>query len=214
MLAWMQRLRGAVLDAYAQAWVQAPSFPDPGLIMGKARQNASLRALQALGLNCEHRWPVSLGGPRADLLNITATDIDANCRRSRFPYGTVVEVRWTNGKSKLGLNAEGIMVFETAEDDKGLAARSMLGQLVLRGPEQARKVGGVEALRSALQLDVQIPVLRTWHAEHPVTDLEALLNDASWQEQGHRNPFVDYPELVERIADFLAGGVPPPSTRG
>lgn len=45
-------------------------------------------------------------------------------------------------------------------------------------------------------------VLRQWHAADPVSDAERLRNDWIHRIQGNRNPFVDYPEWVDKIDDF------------
>ncbi len=44
--------------------------------------------------------------------------------------------------------------------------------------------------------------LRAWNAEDPPDDWERARNDAIEAAQGNRNPFVDRPDLVEKIADF------------
>ncbi len=38
-----------------------------------------------------------------------------------------------------------------------------------------------------------------WHREDPVSDKEKVRNDAVYEHQKNRNPFIDYPELVEHI---------------
>lgn len=44
--------------------------------------------------------------------------------------------------------------------------------------------------------------LRKWHFEDPPDDWEEQRNDKIEAIQGNRNPFIDHPEWVERVADF------------
>ena len=42
-------------------------------------------------------------------------------------------------------------------------------------------------------------VLKLWNKLDPVSDVEKLRNNTVQKIQGNRNPFVDYPELVDQI---------------
>ena len=68
-----------------------------------------------------------------------------------------------------------------------------------------------EASRAYLYMSFQykIPLeesledsLRTWHFEDPPDEWEEKRNDLIEIVQGNRNPFIDQPELVERVKDF------------
>ena len=48
----------------------------------------------------------------------------------------------------------------------------------------------------------QESVLRQWHHDHPVDADEFQRNDVIYHTQGSRNPFVDYPNLVDQISDY------------
>jgi endonuclease I len=45
-------------------------------------------------------------------------------------------------------------------------------------------------------------MLRKWHRDDPVDDVERARNDLIHRVQGNRNPFVDHPEWVDKISDF------------
>jgi endonuclease I len=53
------------------------------------------------------------------------------------------------------------------------------------------KVGGAEEA-----------TLRKWNHEDPVDAEEAARNDMIEDVQGNRNPFVDYPELIDQVKVF------------
>jgi endonuclease I len=44
--------------------------------------------------------------------------------------------------------------------------------------------------------------LRAWHFKDPPDKIEEKRNSLIEQVQGNRNPFIDHPEIVERVIDF------------
>jgi hypothetical protein len=47
--------------------------------------------------------------------------------------------------------------------------------------------------------DEALELLLKWHREDPVSEKETKRQEAVYQLQHNRNPFIDYPELVEHI---------------
>jgi hypothetical protein len=204
MFTWLRRSQGAIADVYGGRTFEIPPLMAPERIFSRQQARRPLEAMAALHLNCEHRWPTSLGGPRSDLINLAPSEIEANSRRLRYPYGVVHDESWSNGQSKLGRNAQGVMVFEPPDSDKGPAARALLGLLLLYGSRAAHHFGEAARLHSQSWLEVQMPVLKEWNRRFPVNAWERLLNEAAIVSQGHNNPFIEHPELIERIDDFRA----------
>ena len=150
--------------------------------------SGSTRSSDSTNLNTEHSWPKSKGikGTAAvsDLHHLFPVDAEANAKRSSYPFGEVIDVTWEKGDSKLGLNAKGHIVFEPPEEHRGQLARAMFYiHTMYEKPFQP----GEES------------ILRTWHAAHPVTDSERARNDAISKHQGTRNPFIDYPDLIDKL---------------
>lgn len=149
------------------------------------------------GFNTEHTWPQSLGAShepaRSDLHHLFAVDDHANRVRGNLPFGTAgclhdgSRCDYASGGSALGQDASGARVFEVREERRGNVARAMF----------------YFSVRYALAIpDGEEATLRSWHEDDPVDDAERARNDAIQALQYNRNPFVDHPEFVARIADF------------
>jgi len=138
--------------------------------------------------NTEHTWPQSLFNSnepeRADIHHLYPTDVNANSRRANYPFGVVSNATWTEGGSKLGGS-----IFEPRDDHKGDAARSMF-YFAVRYTNYSSFLTNQEA------------VLRTWAEENPPSQKSTNRNDAIFNVQKNRNPFVDHPEFLERITSI------------
>ena len=88
---------------------------------------------------------------------------------ARGYFGTMI--RWANGDYLTFTTAEGAQIFNTSYD--------------------AAHYYGLKAYGVALLLK--------WHREDPVSQKEIDRNNGIQARQGNRNPFIDYPELVEYI---------------
>lgn len=163
-------------------------------------------AMQRGNLNAEHTWPQSKGavGPaKSDLHHLFPSEAGINSRRSSFPFGEVQSVQWTgedftgSGQvSRLGTNTEGQVVFEPRANEKGNVARALLYFYTCYAINQSGA--------SLENFNVELPMLVKWHAQDPVDAQERARNDAVFQVQGNRNPYVDRPEFVTAIGNFQA----------
>lgn len=143
---------------------------------------------QNQGMNTEHTWPQSLFDSdlpmRSDLFHLFPTQQNANGQRANFPFGTVSNPSWQQGGSRLGGG-----VFEPRDQQKGPAARAMM-YFVLRYQNYSNYLNSQEA------------ILRQWHGSYPPDQVEQARNQAIFQVQNNRNPFIDYPQFIERITSL------------
>jgi endonuclease I len=136
-------------------------------------------------MNIEHSWPQSKGAKgiaKSDMHHLFPTDPIANSTRSSLPFGMVDDPSWEDGGSKC--DGE---VFEPRPKYRGNIARALF----------------YFSVRYQMHIDRdEEEVLRRWNREDPVDANERARNDRVEQIQGNRNPFVDHPELADRISDF------------
>ncbi len=161
--------------------------------------------------NREHSFPKSWFNDESpmytDLFHIYPSDGYVNNRRGNYAYGEVSNPTYTSSNGcKIGTNSFGDYngtVFEPADEYKGDLARTYFYMVTC----YEDKVASWETNNSngdamldgttypcfepwALQL------LLKWHHEDPVSQKEIDRNNAIYQIQGNRNPFIDHPEYV------------------
>jgi endonuclease I len=149
------------------------------------------------GLNAEHTWPQSKGAEgvaKADLNHLFPANCHANSTRSSYPFGVVKSVQWEEGGSKLGTDAEGHVVFEPRDEHKGNVARAILYFYTVYGQN-----GGV----SLDNFKIEEETLKRWHVQDPVNAADMARNDRVMGAQGNRNPYIDHPEYVGAVGQFL-----------
>jgi len=157
--------------------------------------------------NREHSVPKSwFGGSVApmytDLFHLYPTDGFVNSKRGNLPVGKVINATWTstNG-SKVGTsNISGYsgQVFEPIDSFKGDFARTYFYMAVCYmnknlGVETQSNFSGGNLKPWAKELLLQ------WAALDPVSQKEIARNNAVFQIQHNRNPFIDFPELADMI---------------
>ncbi|MCB0846297.1 MAG: endonuclease, partial [Bacteroidetes bacterium] len=141
---------------------------------------------QFQGFNTEHTFPQGFFNQsqpmRSDLFHLFPTQQDANNQRGNLPFGAVTSnISWQNGGSKKG-NGE----FEPRDKQKGPVARAMF-YFVIRYQDYANFLSSQEG------------ILRQWHENFPPDDVGKKRNDDIAALQNNRNPFIDYPQFIERI---------------
>lgn len=159
--------------------------------------------------NREHVVPQSLFNSNAPMVSdinfIRPTDGKVNGMRSNFPYGKVGSASYTsqNG-SKLGTSSSpgySGTVFEPIDAFKGDIARMIL-YFVTRYESQLSGFGTGNMLGGSSFPGLQtweLNQLLAWHAADPVSATETSRNNASYNYQGNRNPYIDHPEYVAQI---------------
>ena len=169
----------------------------------------------------------SYRGPGVNVHHIFPTDVNVNTKRSNNPYGVVGSPEYTspNGSKKGACTwPSGYTgtAFEPADEFKGDLARAYLYMLITWNAyntstysftQDSDGNGAVifnDNITSAGHFgltDFGLQLLLTWHRNDPVSQKEITRNNAIAAVQGNRNPFVDYPCLVEYIWGNKAGTV-------
>ncbi len=152
-------------------------------------------------MNTEHLWPQDLfvygagsSGQKSDLHHLLPTASRANSCRGTYPFGEVGTMEGLYGgcsSSKRGYLEpdynDSRRFFEPPDEVKGNIARALF----------------YFAVRYDARIDeVQEFFLRLWHEIDPVDDSERSRHEKIFAAQKNRNPFIDYPNLVDEIRDF------------
>lgn len=143
--------------------------------------------------NCEHTYPQSFFSSnepmKSDIHHLFPTDATSNSVRSNNPFGVVNNATWSVGGSKYGGS-----VFEPRDEHKGDCARAMM-YFVTRYQDYQSFFASQEN------------TLRKWHDDFPPTQKSKDRNDGIYNIQNNRNPFVDYPQFIDRISKLYGNSV-------
>jgi endonuclease I len=158
--------------------------------------------------NREHSVPQSWFGSgviKSDIVHVLPTDGYVNNRRSNFPFGEVANATYnSNGDyCRLGsCKTAGYSgtVFEPGDDIKGDLARIYF-YMATCYESQAPSWGHSVFTGSTYQPFAQwtYDMLIRWAKQDPIDDVEIARNNAVYETQQNRNPFVDYPGLEDYI---------------
>ena len=163
--------------------------------------------------NREHSLPKSWFDDAApmysDAFHIYPTDGKVNGQRSNYPYGecsggtTLPSHGSVRALGRLGRSTfpgYSGTVFEPDDEYKGDFARSYFYMAACYNDR-------ISGWHSDMMGGNDYPVFKTWavnlllkwHRQDPVSDKERKRNDAVYNYQHNRNPFIDYPDLAEHI---------------
>ena len=129
---------------------------------------------------------------RSDIFHLVTTWSSANSTRGNLNFGNVTNPDWQNGGSKRGNG-----VFEPRDEQKGRNARAMF-YFVVRYQNYAGHMTAAEEV-----------VLRQWHKDFAPDDIDRKRNEDIFGVQGNRNPFIDYPQLIDRISSIRSNSTAP-----
>ena len=148
-------------------------------------------------VNAEHTWPqsrftgrFSKAMQKSDLHHLYPTWSPANSARGNIEFADIVTpLESPCTASKRGYAAKGgsEAFFEVPDSHKGNVARAIF----------------YFSVRYQIAVsEIEEDSLRAWHRKDPADDAERARNQAIFDKQKVRNPFIDYAELVELIQDF------------
>jgi endonuclease I len=207
---------GTILDIYSEN----PSGPDPYNYGAVSEGNrCGTYAVEGDCYNREHLIPQSVFNENSPMVSdahhILPTDGKVNNQRSNYPFGKVGTTNYTslNG-SKRGANLNSGysagytgVVFEPIDEFKGDVARCLL-YMATRYQNVITNWDNwpmLDDTSNHVFTDWALNVLLTWHQQDPVSDKEIARNNAVYDFQGNRNPFIDNPEYAGQIWGTVAG---------
>lgn len=160
-------------------------------------------------LNIEHCLPKSWWGGDVneaykDLFNLNPSDQRANGQKSNYAPGHVTNAdKFDNGSFRMASAKKsqyGYISWEPAPEYRGDFARTYFYMATAYEYLTWTAYPDYISKDSYLMFsDAIIQVLLDWHRADPVSDKERCRADVISDIQGNRNPFIDYPDLVEFI---------------
>ncbi len=163
--------------------------------------------------NREHSVPQSWFSEASpmvsDIVHVLPTDGYVNNRRSSYPLADVNSVTYSskNDYSKLGsckVDGYSGTVFEPNDEIKGDMARIYFYMATCYQDKisnwtkgESQKVFGNSSYPGLR--DWVLAMFMRWSKQDPVDDVEIARNNAVYEVQGNRNPFVDYPGLEDYV---------------
>ncbi|WP_077324424.1 endonuclease I family protein [Virgibacillus siamensis] len=145
--------------------------------------------------NCEHVVPQSWFNEeepmRGDIHHLFTCEPDCNSIRSNYPYHDFPDYNPENMETRQIEDACGKADEELFEPEnaKGAVARAMM-YFLIRYPDEIEK---------SHRKKIDTNLLLDWHQKFPPTLYEKHRNQAIFDIQGNRNPYIDFPEEMKRF---------------
>lgn len=195
--------------AMCQSWFGTTSIA--GKEMSSSKKNSP-------GSDLFHIYPTAYGmNSRRGNRPYGEVDVAAYTSLNGTKYGTPKSIAVSN--SVAGVYVEGSIkmstnVMEPVDEYKGDIARSYFGTMVKWAGEWAfnKAEEGREIFDATIGADNHygpennygltnygVAMLLSWHRQDPVSQKEVDRNNGIQRTQGNRNPFIDYPYLVEYL---------------
>ena len=191
-----------------------------------AESASELSCSAVSGMNIEHSFPKSWWGGSTntaykDLYNLMPCESKINNSKQNYAMGKVTSPNSSksNGCTTIGTgpNSKGtsVSLWEPADEWKGDFARGYF-YMVTAYADLTWQSNGLDMLENEEDED-HWPTLQQWAYElllqwcrqDPVDQIEIDRNEAVYNIQGNRNPFVDFPNLAEYIwGDSIDCGFP------
>jgi endonuclease I len=165
--------------------------------------------------NREHIWSKSRGFPTesydayTDAHHLVAVEKTMNSTKNNRFFETCDDGDDSNIEARdYGNYTCNLRDFEPRDEIKGDVARMIFYMSVRYEDEVDLEIiddpmdyliGLGEDIYSDLPIYGDIDDLLRWHEEDPISEAEARRNDVIYSYQGNRNPFIDYPDLVQLI---------------
>ena len=142
--------------------------------------------------NREHVWPQSkLGGAgKGEAHNLRVSGVRINSTRGNMPFSENASSTGTLGY-RIG------SYWWPGSIDKGDVARILMFMYLRHGLRLNDSTGDMG----------QLSLLLKWHREDPVDAFEIQRNNVIHIAQGNRNPFIDHPEVFEKIWNHARGNI-------
>lgn len=159
------------------------------------------------GMNIEHSFPKSWWGGTEnqaykDLYNLMPCESKINSTKGNYPMGTVTGSASGNGWTKVGKGSDGNIYWEPNDMWKGDFARGYMYMATTYQNFTWTNDRGKQILETNTYPTLQkwaYTLFIDWAKNDEPDEVEITRNNAVYKIQGNRNPFVDFPELMDYV---------------